>query len=551
MLCLVAIDEAQVRGALDGVIAALKAARMWEIAAPSADAIATAGAFGGDAMSFEQWLVHVFVPSVESRLAEGGPWPTGSAVSVRATREADRMPELDPVVDALRRFDAIFEPESPKVLYDRAHSLQAEGRWDEAIAAAERAVAIDDGFPNASNYAGWLLWKKPGADAALLERALDHFARAVELTPAAVAPAANHGDVLLALGRIEEAFAWMEKRTIDPASAPSAHNWIGYWRLQRCEADAALEHLRAAVRLRPTWGVPRINLAEVLERTKLGDEMFDVLDPDAFRFDDDKQRSFAYERRGAYAARKGWLRSGLSMMRRAIVAGERGHSTRLGEQREGERYLAAMLRAHGIWAPSFELERRWIAARGHEEKPTKREAQAALEAAGAVAEGGALRVVEELLRFFGDAAPETGPSAERIVAHIGDPKVGQAIRLGERWLAEQWARATTREIPPERTMRTEEGKPLPPAVLEAEKLAREGSFARAAEVLEAAPTDAIDAIGVAERAGDAAFEAEEPEVARRLWAIALQGARAWASCATSGGEGLARMEDVHRLEAKC
>lgn len=545
-----AIDEAEVRRRLDGVIAALKAAGLWTVPSPSPEAVAAAGAFGGDAMSFEQWLVHVFVPSVESRLAEGGPWPTSSAVSVRATREADGVPELEPVVDALRIFDEVFEPESAKVLYDRAHSLQAEGRWDEAIAAAERSVALDDAYPNAHNYAGWLLWKKPGADAALLERALAHFARAVELTPAETAPAANHADVLLALGRIDEAFAWMETRTHDPASAPSAHNWIGYWRLQRGEADAALEHLRAAVRLRPTWGVPRINLAEVLERTKQGDEMFDLLDPDAHRFDDDKQRSFANERRGAYAARKGWLRSGLSMMRRAVVAGERGHSTRLGEQREGERYLAAMLRAHGIWAPSFELERRWIAARDHETKPTKREARSALEEARTVADTGALRVIEELLRFFGDAVPTTGPSAEGIAVYIDDPKVGHAIRLGERWLAEHWARAATREIPPERTMRTEEGKPLPPAVLEAEKLAREGSFARAAEVLETPHVDLIDAIGVAERAGDAAFDADEPEVARRLWAIALRGARAWASCATSGGEGLARMEDVHRLEAK-
>lgn len=237
------------------------------------------------------------------------------------------------------------------------------------------------------------------------------------------------------------------------------------------------------------------------------------------------------------------------MMRRAVVFGEKGHGTRLAEQREGERYLAAMLRAHGIWAPSFELERRWF-AKAHEPAPAKRGVRSELEAARASAEGEARRVLEDLLLFLGDARPTVGPSAEAIAALESDPNVGRAIRLAERCLAAHWARECTHEIPPERTMLTEEGKPLPPAVLDAEKLARAGSFLRAAEVLEASLGDAVDAVGVAERAGDDALDAGEPEAARRLHGIALQGARARASWATSGGEGLARMQDVRRLEAK-
>jgi len=41
-----------------------------------------------------------------------------------------------------------------------------------------------------------------------------------------------------------------------------------------------------------------------------------------------------------------------------------------------------------------------------------------------------------------------------------------------------------------------------------------------------------------------------PDLARRLYAAALEGAREFASWATGGAEGLARMGDVHRIQRK-
>ncbi len=43
---------------------------------------------------------------------------------------------------------------------------------------------------------------------------------------------------------------------------------------------------------------------------------------------------------------------------------------------------------------------------------------------------------------------------------------------------------------------------------------------------------------------------KRPQDAQKLYAVALAHARTYASWATSGGEGLSRMEDVHALEAK-
>ncbi|CAN5364794.1 hypothetical protein BH09MYX1_BH09MYX1_10150 [soil metagenome] len=545
-----AIDESEVRRRIDGVVAAMKAVGIWDVAEPSAEAIAAGGAFGGDTMSFEQWLRHVFVPSIETRLRENGPWPSSSAVSPRATREADGVPELDPVVDALRDFDELFAEETAATLYARARSLHAEGRTEEAIVAAEAAIARAASYPNAHNYAGWLLWKKPAADAASRERALLHFAHAMTVAKTDVAPVANYGDVLLELGRDDEAFRWMTERTLDPPVAANAHNWLGWWKLRRGDAAAAVNHLRQAVSLRPTWDNARVNLGEALERNGMADEAYDVLDPRRTRYEDANHRAFAYERRAAYEARKGWLQSALASMRRAVVACEIAHRPRLEECREGERYVAAMLHAHAIWAPTFELERRWIAGSERERPPRRRAVLASLEALGPLDESPYAALAKDLLGHVEGRAMQRRIDAEVFAKAIDDPNLGQAFRLADRWLAAAWTRSGTVEVPPERTMRDEHGSTLAPALLAVERLARAGAWADAATALEAQHAHAIDAIDLAERAGDDASDAGLDDVARRLYVVALAGARLFAAGATSGGEGMARMEDVHRLEAK-
>jgi uncharacterized protein YqcC (DUF446 family) len=544
-------DPALVRARLDDVVQALKQASLWDVAEPPPSALAAGGAFGGDAMSFEQWLRWVFVPSVETRLGEGGSWPESSAIAVRAAREWDGQPGLDPLAEALRAFDALFERD-PAVLLRRAEALFGEGRWDEAIAAADAAARVDEKHPNALNYAGWLRTRKPSFTEADATLALGYFARAADLEPSKPAPAANYGDLLLRLGREEEAFAWMEARANVPASGAVSHNWLGYWRMQRAAFDDAVSHFTAAVKLRPTWGLARRNLGEALERARRSDEAWEVLDPARHAFDDDAQRAFAHERRGAFAARKGWLRTALREMRRAVVSRERTPGA-TGDVIDAERWLAARLHAEGVFVPSFALERRWIAARP-DAPDTRRVTRATLEAALPTASGEAQVALEALVALVrGEATSSTELSPTLLEAVLGraptDPSAA-AIALGERWLAAHWERRARAELPVEGTLVDEDGAPLPALVREAELRARASDFAGAAELLERATTHVLEARTLAERAGDAADDAGEFASANRLWSIALRGARQHASHATSGGEGMERMLDVERLERK-
>lgn len=104
-------SPSEVRARLDAVISAMQSAGIWDTPPPPAHD-GPIGAFGTNAMSFETWLRHVFVSRVESLIASNGPWPAGSQVSVQATREWQMWGSWDkaePIIDALRRFDGLFD----------------------------------------------------------------------------------------------------------------------------------------------------------------------------------------------------------------------------------------------------------------------------------------------------------------------------------------------------------------------------------------------------------------------------------------------------------
>jgi uncharacterized protein YqcC (DUF446 family) len=97
-----------VREKLAAIEAEMRRVGIWEVATPDGPPI---GAFGGGNMAFEQWLRHVFVPNVQALVASDGPWPAESQVAQQAYREW-RMhgdwAEAEPLIDALRAFDALF-----------------------------------------------------------------------------------------------------------------------------------------------------------------------------------------------------------------------------------------------------------------------------------------------------------------------------------------------------------------------------------------------------------------------------------------------------------
>jgi uncharacterized protein YqcC (DUF446 family) len=81
----------------------------WQVEPPPPEAFEFRVAFAMDTMAFSQWLQFVFIPRVRSLLENGGEWPSGSQVGVKAVREFDGVEEAANLVGLLSEFDALLD----------------------------------------------------------------------------------------------------------------------------------------------------------------------------------------------------------------------------------------------------------------------------------------------------------------------------------------------------------------------------------------------------------------------------------------------------------
>ncbi len=307
------VEPEEVRRRFAKVIEAMRAAGVWDIERPADSAFENMGAFGMKTMAFAQWLRWVFVPRVEEALTQNGPWPSGSAVSLQATREGDTDPVVASLVESLSDFDELFE--EPSEVAGRALSLAegllAEGRYDDALSANLRAIEICPSRTNVYNHAGYILSHKPDRTPADLERAVEYFREAHSRASVEVPPVANLADALVALGRTNEAI-WELERISKQGTGAAADNWLG-WHFSRQEIDLerAERHLREAVKRAPDMGIARLNLAWVLDRK--GDEDGAYAEyVKTLEASGNRDLAFTHARKGAIEERKGWLRNALA-----------------------------------------------------------------------------------------------------------------------------------------------------------------------------------------------------------------------------------------------
>jgi uncharacterized protein YqcC (DUF446 family) len=98
--------------ALDAVEVEMRAAGFWDVAQPSKEEVAAAGAFGSPTISFGQWLRWVFVPAVRAAVAGQRPLPGASSVAAQAIREWGWGPDpavTDALIERLTAFDRLFD----------------------------------------------------------------------------------------------------------------------------------------------------------------------------------------------------------------------------------------------------------------------------------------------------------------------------------------------------------------------------------------------------------------------------------------------------------
>jgi hypothetical protein len=111
----------------------------------------------------------------------------------------------------------------------------------------------------------------------------------------------------------------------------------------------------------------------------------------------------------------------------------------------------------------------------------------------------------------------------------------------------RWQRELELEFPPGFNARNEQGQPLSDPVIEVERRLRAEDWDGALAALRALGSyDLVDAIGYASRGVALARSAARLDIAIAIQELVVNAHVIYASCSTSGGEGMARSADVKR-----
>jgi tetratricopeptide (TPR) repeat protein len=153
--------------------------------------------------------------------------------------------------DAVRGAEAYFQA---------AYAAQMRGDLDEAIALYQKSLAC---LPTAEahTFLGWTLSFKGDYEGAIRE-----CHRAIEVDPAFGNPYNDIGSYLIALGRPEDAVAWLRKAMGATRYVPRHYPHVNLARVyvRLGQVDAAIAELRVALAIAPQYRPARTELHRLL-----------------------------------------------------------------------------------------------------------------------------------------------------------------------------------------------------------------------------------------------------------------------------------------------
>ncbi len=202
-----------------------------ELARAALAAIASSSPYAGSARIMESWaLIEAGQP--DSALALARQNAAGGDARARRTladmyRNLDRFAEAEPIYSDL----LAEQPNDWRLHFARAVAREKLGRWPEAEADLQRALALSPEQPDVLNYLGYT-WVDRGER---LQEGLAMIQRAVELRPASGAIIDSLGWAHYRLGDYAQALIFIERAVeLDPAdSTLNDHLGDVYWRLGR------------------------------------------------------------------------------------------------------------------------------------------------------------------------------------------------------------------------------------------------------------------------------------------------------------------------------
>ncbi|MBP6964628.1 MAG: tetratricopeptide repeat protein [Armatimonadetes bacterium] len=169
--------------------------------------------------------------------------------------------------ERLWRHTVANSPESWLAHNNLATLLNEDGRSEEALAYAEKALRLDPNQPEGQDTMGCTLLNLGRGD-----EALPYFRKAIELNPAWVQAYFDYGVALQRLGRLEEAIEQYGKAVNFRPDYAEAELNLGVVLMDRGRFDEALPHLENVIGMRPDWPDARNNYGFALSRLDRIDE---------------------------------------------------------------------------------------------------------------------------------------------------------------------------------------------------------------------------------------------------------------------------------------
>jgi len=167
--------------------------------------------------------------------------------------------KYDDAVPAWRKALAL-DPDDPRARDNLGVALAETGKLDDAIEEYRKSLELNPGSSHTNNNLGTAL-----AEKGMIDEAFQHFEKAVELNPDNASAQINMGNVLsLKKGHLPEALIHLRKGVeLDPESA-SGQNDLGIALAHANNLDESIVHLQKAVTVSPDAADYRYNLGRVL-----------------------------------------------------------------------------------------------------------------------------------------------------------------------------------------------------------------------------------------------------------------------------------------------
>ena len=206
--------------------------------------------------------------------------------------------------DAIRRLDKVIEqtPNDPVLLYERSMLYVEASKLEKAETELRKLIKTYPHFYDAERLLGRILLDRSGGDVKKVEEALLHLQEAYRLSPADLGTGAAVSQILVSLGRLDEAQKIIAALLEDAPDQRVLNFTYAQILTKLGRGDEARPYLERVLQADPTYAPAAFQLVDIYQDSKEFDKAADALEPliahDPLNLELQRQQGLFYLRAG-------------------------------------------------------------------------------------------------------------------------------------------------------------------------------------------------------------------------------------------------------------